>query len=292
MTQHDQEWYRDLIMGPNLMQSILNVVYATMPRDNLINSICLDLFEYMKKENLKPLIYHVVETWRKELEQINYVDTFESLITRYEQMKYHDQHPEAVMLSQGSDSTEKPITNGDRRWQGLREVDAAEEAYFNTPDDEEDEDGGVWRKANAHTLTNGSPLVDYPDEDEDVLLSQFPEPGPMEDQQALPKKQMAPKLQPSPMISHAPPERISEKRRRADEDDEDELSKFSNFKRRNSTSSASSTGTSIGSTSQGTLRRKRAFNANQKDSPNGGKKMEISVTLKQSIPADQSDGAR
>ena len=273
------------------MEPIINIVYTTMPRDNLLNSVCLELFEFVKKENLKPLINHVVETYREKLEQITYIDTFESLITRYEQMKEYEMDPDASMVSQGSDATQRPTVNGDRRWQGLREVDAAEEAYFNTSDDDEDEDGGTWRKAAAHAMSNGGPLVDYSDDDEDVLLSQFPEPGPADSHQALPKKQMASKPEPEPLVSPIPPEKISEKRRRADEDDEDELSKFSTSKRRLSGSSAASTGSSVGGTNQGTLRRKRPFSSTQKDSPNSGKKMEISLTLKQSIPMEQSDGA-
>lgn len=275
-------------MGP-----IINIVYTTMPRDNLLNSVCLELFEFIRKENLKPLINHVVEAYRDKLEQITYIDTFESLITHYEQMKEYEMNPDASMVSQGSDATQRPTVNGDRRWQGLREVDAAEEAYFNTSDDDEDDDGGTWRKAAAHAMSNGGPLVDYPDDEEDILLSQFPDPGPADAHQTLPKKQMALKSsEPEPPVSQAPPERISEKRRRADEDDEDELSKFSTSKRRLSGSSPSSTGSSISSAGQGTLRRKRPFSSNQKDSSNSGKKMEISLTLKQSsIPAEQSDGA-
>lgn len=292
INQQDEEWYSNLIMKHDLMEPIINIVYKTMPRDNLLNSVCLELFEYIKKENLKPLINHIVEGYRDKLSQITYIDTFESLISRYEQMKEYEMDPDASMVSQGSETTQRPMVNGDRRWQGLREVDAAEEAYFNTSDDEdEDEAAGNWRKVAAHAMSNGTPLVDYPDDEEDVLLSQFPDPGPLDEQQPLPKKQMALKPGSGPLPSQSPPERISEKRRRAVEDDEDELSKFSSSKRRLSGSSASSTGSHVGGVSQGTLRRKRPFSSSQKDTPNSGKKMEISLTLKQSISTEQGDGA-
>ena len=291
INQQDEEWHRNLILKSNLLEPILDIVYATMPRDNLLNSVCLDLFEFIKKENIKPLIEHLVEGYREKLERITYIDTFESLITRYEQLKEYEMNPDATMVPQGSDTTQRPMTNGDRRWQGLREADAAEEAYFNTSDDEEDEEDGTWRKATARSLSNGTPLVDYPDDEEDVLLSQFPDPGPLGAHQTLSKKDTVRKLEPEPLISQGPPERISEKRRRADEDDEDELSKFSTSKRRNSASSVSSTGSSIGGSHPGTLRRKRPFSMSQKDSPASGKKLEISLTLKPSIPTEQSEGA-
>lgn len=53
-----------------LFAPILNVVYETMPRDNLLNSVCLELFELIKRENIKPLIAHLVDTYRTKLEEI------------------------------------------------------------------------------------------------------------------------------------------------------------------------------------------------------------------------------
>lgn len=172
--------------------------------------------------------------------------------------------------------------NGNQRWQGLKE-DAAEEAYFNTSDDE-DELAAPEVKPSESRLANGaSPLmkslVDYPDDDfEDVMDTTEPQQPPMTALSSKPPSEIqegrtSPK--PSLPVSRTPPERLSEKRRRQeDDDDEDVMGKLSQPKRR--TSAMSSVGSS---TSNSVLRRKKSFSDKPRDSPGGGgaKKIEISL---------------
>ncbi|PGH18285.1 hypothetical protein AJ79_00624 [Helicocarpus griseus UAMH5409] len=125
----------------NIFQLILNIVYETMPRDNLLNSACLELFEFVRRENIKTIIIHVVENHKDMLKDITYVDTFRGLITRYDQLQgYGAAEVDATLFSQDeSSSTPRMLINGGQRWHGVREMDAAEEEYFDTSDDEEDE---------------------------------------------------------------------------------------------------------------------------------------------------------
>ncbi|OJD21589.1 hypothetical protein ACJ73_07071 [Blastomyces percursus] len=125
----------------NIFQLILNIVYETMPRDNLLNSACLDLFEFVKRENIKTIIIHIVEKYRDILKNITYVDTFQNLIFRYDQLQGYGAVAEAdaTLFSQDESGTPRMIINGGQRWHGVREMDAAEEEYFDTSDDEEDE---------------------------------------------------------------------------------------------------------------------------------------------------------
>lgn len=280
------EWYNEQICRARLFGPILNIVYETMPRDNLLNSACLEMFELIKRENIKPLIVHIVETYRDELMAITYVDTFQNLVLRYDQMMDHNPEQDATM-AEAQDGSEREVNvNGNQRWQGLKE-DAAEEAYFNTSDDEDDLPPSQ-PSAVPSSLTNGaSPmlksLVDYPDDD-------FENPMDTAAQLPLPSTPSEPKPQPeasdgtsSPKattlpISQSPPERLSEKRRRQEEDDEDALGKLSNPKRRSSISSVSSTGSSQGS--NGVLKRKKGFLDRGKEALNGGKKIEISFSGK------------
>ena len=140
----------------------------------------------------------------------------------------------------------------DSRWQGLREIDADEEAYFNTSDDEEDTPIDTpSRSTSGLPSLNGAspikPLVDYPSDEEnespvdteqtfdgdkaakeraDVersIADLSPEP---QKEIALPTTPTTPKSAPP-----TPPERLSEKRRR-EEDEDDELAKLSGNKRR------------------------------------------------------------
>ncbi|QSS55668.1 DUF625 domain-containing protein [Histoplasma capsulatum var. duboisii H88] len=173
----------------NIFELILNIVYETMPRDSLLNSACLDLFEFVKRENIKTIIVHVVENYRDILKNITYVDTFQNLILRYDQLQGYGVAPDVTLFSQDeSVGTPRMLINGGQRWHGVREMDAAEEEYFDTSDDEEDEDkpqrmDATATNANANVspptaiAVNGSaspivkPLVDYPDDDdeEDVM---------------------------------------------------------------------------------------------------------------------------
>ncbi len=269
-----------------------------MPRDNLLNSACLELFEFIKRENLKILIHHLVETCRPQLQEITYVDTFQTLILRYDQMQNFNPDAETTLVSNDGTTTPNrtPNVNGNRWPQGLKDADAAEEAYFNTSDEEGEGDDASpeeRRKRRKSAVSGNVPVgvpngvtsspmlrslgIDYLDEDEDTMDTRPPEPVDPNTKNT----RKAPKLEPSPMLQTPPPERLSDKRRREEIDDEDELGKLSNPKRRNSGSSVSS----MGSDRNNTLKRKKGFNKNDnnRNSPTSDiktKKIEISLASK------------
>ncbi|EXJ89037.1 hypothetical protein A1O3_02101 [Capronia epimyces CBS 606.96] len=290
ITLQDQ-FYAAQVIKSGAFDAILGIVIDTMPRDNLLNSACLELFEFIRKETIKPIIIHLGETYRQKLQEITYVDTFESLLMRYEQLTSEHPAPEHTLFSQDDATPPMTRSNVSGRWQGLPEMDANEEDYFNTSDDDEDDqDEGPeresrkdvsermqWhrRRIKAEIMNGGAsplskPLVDYPDDDEDEVMDikaastpQTPltpdsgrETSPPEARTVAERK-----LQPSPDIKSAvqsdlqqPPERVTEKRRRQEDDDDDELGKLSSGpKRRNSVSSTSSLA------SQASLRRKKGF---------------------------------
>ncbi|KIV80307.1 hypothetical protein PV11_07818 [Exophiala sideris] len=285
------QFYAAQVIKSGAFGALLGIVIDTMPRDNLLNSACLELFEFIRREEIKPIILHLGENYREKLQDITYVDTFEDLTVKYEHMTTTHPEPEHTLYSQDDATPPMNRVHINGRWQGLQEMDANEEDYFNTSDDDEDEhdedaeredvkdvsERMQWhRRRMKSEMMNGSaspitkPLVDYPDDDEDENMDSkglstpqtpmTPESGKetsIPDHRATPEK----KLQPSPEIKSSaesdlqnPPERLTEKRRRQDDDDEDELGKLSGGpKRRNSTSSASSLASS------GSLRRKKGF---------------------------------
>ncbi|OCK77106.1 DUF625-domain-containing protein [Lepidopterella palustris CBS 459.81] len=296
---HDEFHNRQIIQN-RLFDPILNILFETMPRDNLLNSACLELFEFIKRENIKAIIIHLVETYREKLQTITYVDTFQNLILRYDQM--HEpattQEMDNSFTTQESDT---PVRNSGSvncgRWQGLKDADAEEEAYFNGSDNEEDDEN----LPNAvKPVMNGAspvrPLVNYPDDegDEDAMdilsssgptVSSTQSPSPSssaskQDQESPATSPAARDQTPQPTNpAQTPLERLSEKRRR-DDDEEDELAKIStqNSKRRSSASSnASATSTAI--THGHMLRRKKTINSG-KDGGGAPKKMAISIGVK------------
>lgn len=172
------EFHNRQLIQHRLFEPILNIVYQTMPRDNLLNSACLELFEYIKREAVKQLIVHLAEQYRERLMGITYVNTFQALVLKYDQMQ-SGYLPSANGVEESSFTTQEGtphrMVNGGQRFSGLKEMDNDEEAYFNTEDDaEEDEEGGLPTSAKMAGVPNGAspvrPLVNYPaDEDEDVM---------------------------------------------------------------------------------------------------------------------------
>jgi protein phosphatase-4 regulatory subunit 3 len=275
---HDETHNRQIIQH-ELFEPILRILFATMPRDNLLNSACLELFEFIKRENIKMLVQHLVETYRERLQEITYVDTFQNLILRYDQM--HEpvttQELEHSFTSVDSDTPARhhAMVNGGKWGHGIKEVDADEEAYFNAGSDEEDEAALGSSKPGMNGASPVRPLVNYPDDDADeddmdVLATSTPtsaqkssSTAPTEDETTSPKAAAV----------GSPPERISEKRRR-EEDEEDELlasiSTSTGPKRRASTSS---------NTSTGSLRSLRRKSPNINSGKDGGAPKKISLAL-------------
>ena len=77
-------------MRNNLFEPVVAAFLANGPRYNLLNSAVLELFEFVRKENMKPLIAHIVETFEPKLAACDYVDTFRALKLKYEQNKVWD----------------------------------------------------------------------------------------------------------------------------------------------------------------------------------------------------------
>lgn len=274
------EFHNRQIIQHRLFEPILNIVYETMPRDNLLNSACLEMFEYIKREGIKQLINHLAQNYRDRLMGITYVNTFQQVVQKYEQL----QHPYIAPNGEGDasfttepdtpDALKARMTNGRQIFSGLKE-DADEDAYFNTDDDAMDGDlgdddlpSGPMIMESNRRLPNGhaspaKPLVDYPDDDDEDLmdvLASSPDPIARKEKISTPEQNTADSrgrnrnpvpVDGSPGTQQSPPESIAMKRRR-EEEDEDELGKMmgSGSKRRNSSASLSGGTKNNGSSSQ------------------------------------------
>lgn len=286
-----------------------------MPRDNLLNSACLELFEFIKRESVKPLISYFVENHRERLEKITYVDTFKTLVLRYDQMQEFYTDVDTTLFNNENDTR----VNSNQRWQGVgvgaaKDLDAAEEAYFNTSDDEDEPSPSAKPTPQRKPILIKS-LVDYPDDDDEIMeptatnSSLAPDPSlssPTSTKSVINQDGSPPSASASAPASPSqssnrstpsqpPPERLSEKRRRQQDDEEDELGKLSiTNKRRSSSAGAtsfsasshqiiSSHSLSNNNNNNNFLRRKKGFSTlgsvhhSGKDSPNGSKKIEISL---------------
>jgi protein phosphatase-4 regulatory subunit 3 len=239
-----------------------------MPRDNLLGSASLEFFEFIKKENVKDLIKHLVVNYRERLLGLSSMPTFRDIILRYDQTQGYTSNMDYFL--EGEDEI-------GRRPQPTRlmeqiNVEQEQEEYWATSDPEEEEDSQNKDPEKAPS-TNGStasrPLVDYASDEE---TDENVDPQASESQSDVASDAVGSPIDSS--LGVVPPlERLSEKRRREEDEDEDELGKLLHNKRRNSSGSV---GSGSG-TSHGVLRRRKSFNAGP-TSGNGPKKIAISLS--------------
>lgn len=130
------EFYNRYIIRGNLFIPVVDALMANYDRYNLLNSAILELFEYIKMEDIKSLCTHVVENFSTTLDKITYVQTFKALKLRY------DQHQDR--LKDRANSIE-PVTSilrgpsGSRFRRDERALDEDEELWFNEDEDDLDE---------------------------------------------------------------------------------------------------------------------------------------------------------
>jgi protein phosphatase 4 regulatory subunit 3 len=222
-----EEFFIKQVVEKKVLGPVLDVLIATMPRDNLLSSGALDLFEFIKKENVKDLVKHLVVNHREKLLSLSYMPTFRELLLRYDQTNGYTTDID-YFLDNDEDVGGRRLPSNARMMEHIA-VDPSEEDYWNTSDpEEEDEQNG--KLAEKTPATNGAstpskPLVDYTsDEENDENVKDGPS---------------SPVSNADSGLSGTPPERVSEKRRR-EEDDEDDLGKLLQQNKRRNSSSASS----------------------------------------------------
>ncbi|KAI9158303.1 hypothetical protein HJFPF1_06295 [Paramyrothecium foliicola] len=268
-----EEFYIKQLTEKQVLGPVLEVLIETMPRDNLLCSASLELFEFIRRENIKDLIKHLVVNHRERLLSLNEMATFRDLVAKYDETQGYTSNMDYFIEAE-DDLGRRPPPNS--RLMDHITVDPNEEEYWNTsdPEDEGEQQGRTSEKTPA---TNGSvtpskPLVDYPSDEEadDAVDAQS------EGQTKKEEPSEVSDAGTSPAVT--PPERLSEKRRREEEDD-DELGKLMQNKRRNSSASASSPSPTVGA-----VKRRKSFTTG---SGNGTPK-KISISLS---PALKTGGA-
>ncbi|KAF4071365.1 hypothetical protein AMELA_G00272320 [Ameiurus melas] len=131
------EYYNRYIIKGNLFEPVINALLDNGTRYNLLNSAIIELFEFIKVEDIKSLIAHIVDNFYKALESIEYVQTFKGLKGRYEQEKNRQ--------SRGLG----------RYRRDARSVDDDEEIWFNEEDDEDEADAGVEKRVEDFSESYG-----------------------------------------------------------------------------------------------------------------------------------------
>ncbi|OAA76991.1 suppressor of Mek1 [Akanthomyces lecanii RCEF 1005] len=266
LTGLQEEFYMKQITEKRVLGPILDVLIDTLPRDNLLSSACLELFEHIKKENMKDLVKHLVESYRDRLAELSYMATFREIVLRYDQTQGFTTDVEYFLESE-EDMTRRQPPNA--RLMEHITVDPQEEDYWEASDPEDDGEESQSANSNSNGSTSSKPLVDYPSDeegddaaaDQDAMKDEIGDNGafsPVEEEPVAP-----------------PPERISEKRRREEDEDEDELGKLAANKRRNSGSADTNSATSSKAS-----QRRRSFSAGAGNAKSSKIAISLSPTLK------------
>ncbi|XP_011312655.1 serine/threonine-protein phosphatase 4 regulatory subunit 3 [Fopius arisanus] len=128
------EFYNRYIIKGNLFAPVFDAFARNNGRYNLLDSAILEMFEFIKLEDIKSLCSHVVENFSKELETIDYVQTFKALKMRYEQHQDKLKDRDRATLE-----SVPSILRNSRYRRDQRQLDEDEEMWFN---EEEDFDEG------------------------------------------------------------------------------------------------------------------------------------------------------
>ncbi|KAF9934165.1 Platinum sensitivity protein [Linnemannia zychae] len=138
----NDDFYHRYLIKQNVLQHIMEMLLETGNKNNLVNSACIEFFDFIRSENIKSLINCIVPLYRDKIKDIEYVATFKGLIRRYEQ-----QHDTSIADAEAAEAAASESSSAKRgqelnAWSSST-VDDDEEAYFNNSDDElEVPDGG------------------------------------------------------------------------------------------------------------------------------------------------------
>lgn len=272
------DFYIKHLAEKNILGPVLDVLIRTLPRDNLLSSACLDLFGLINKENVKELIKHLVENHRDKVASLAHMENFREILAKYDQTQGYTATVDPYFLESEDELGRRPANAGARGMMEHLTVDPAQEDYWNTSDDEEENQARVISEQGS--LTNGSttrPLVEYNSDEEgddnngDTAMTSAVSPS--SEEASKENKEPMPNTSPQTTVL---PDRIPEKRRRED-DEEDALDKLVSHKRRNSNASSAS------SVHSATAHRKKKGLGSRDVSPHGLGTRKISITISSSV---------
>ncbi|XP_058134578.1 serine/threonine-protein phosphatase 4 regulatory subunit 3B isoform X1 [Dasypus novemcinctus] len=164
------EFYNRYITKGNLFEPVINALLDNGTRYNLLNSAVIELFEFIRVEDIKSLTAHIVENFYKALESIEYVQTFKGLKTKYEQEK--DRQSQKL-------NSVPSILRSNRFRRDAKALEEDEEMWFN---EDEEEEG----KAVVAPVEKSKPEDDFPDSYEKFMETKKAKES--EDKENLPKR--------------------------------------------------------------------------------------------------------
>lgn len=129
------DFYNRHIVNSNLFAPVVDAFVRNNGRYNLLDSAIIEMFEYIKVEDIKSLWMSVVEKFGEVLAQVDYVQTFHALRMRYEQHqdRLRDRDRNTSLDGIGG------VVRGARYRRDVRDLDEEEEMWFNNDEEEIEE---------------------------------------------------------------------------------------------------------------------------------------------------------
>ncbi|KAG0630025.1 hypothetical protein M758_1G148600 [Ceratodon purpureus] len=185
-----EEFYYRYIVKNNCFEPVISAFVANGNRYNLLNSVVLELIDSIRKEGIKSLIVHLVDTYSSKLETIDYVDTFQALKLKYDQLLEAPPGFPGAIISGGPDHGSRGVrdrlghvgVSESRKRKDDRALDKDEEDYFNEDSDDEEDTATAKLRASsgqksikAGSLNNSTGLGHglISDEEEDTATAKL-----------------------------------------------------------------------------------------------------------------------
>jgi protein phosphatase-4 regulatory subunit 3 len=122
------EFYNRYIINRDLFKPVVDAFLENGNKYNLLNSAMIEMFEFVRVEDLKTLTQYIVESHYKKFDNIDYVKTFKNLKLRYEQQQD---------LKRLKDNVPSILRNS-RYQRDARAMDKEEQMWFDQEDELED----------------------------------------------------------------------------------------------------------------------------------------------------------
>tara|TARA_B100000513_G_C11901502_1_gene185521 strand:- start:355 stop:2586 length:2232 start_codon:yes stop_codon:yes gene_type:complete len=131
------EFYNRYIVKTRCFDPIMQQLELHRRRDNLVHSAILELFEFVRRENIKTLISHLSDTYHELLGSMSHVGIFKGLLLRQEQNDEGRTAAAANGAQNGAQGAPKAARLGGARRTFPDEDE--DDAYFNESEDDNNE---------------------------------------------------------------------------------------------------------------------------------------------------------
>ncbi|KAK3834043.1 MAG: component of IIS longevity pathway SMK-1-domain-containing protein [Linnemannia gamsii] len=79
----EDDYFNRILIKNKVIHGVVSLLEETHGKNDLLNSVCLEFFSFIREKNNKLLISHCATVHRKALEEINYTPIFKDLLALY-----------------------------------------------------------------------------------------------------------------------------------------------------------------------------------------------------------------